>query len=192
VNEFHLEEALDDGTPVLYRLLYPKSKEDIDELKRGFEKLSEYSRYCRFLTQKGEIAEEHYEQISNIDNTDHLALCAIDLSKDPQAGMGIARYVRVEKESDVAEAAVTVIDEYQKKGLGTRLLTLLVQLASEHGINHFRAHVLSSNKGMMKILKRHGAQIRYYGGNLNQIDLPLELLTSEVATPVDLFSLFVH
>ena len=192
MNEFHLEEALDDGTPVLYRLLDPKSNEDIDELKRGFEKLSEYSRYCRFLTRKGEIAEEHYAQISNIDNIDHLALCAIDLSKDPKSGMGIARYVRVEKESDVAEAAVTVIDEYQKKGLGTRLLTLLVQLASEHGISHFRAHVLSTNKGMMKILKRHGAQIRYYGGSLNQIDFPLELLTSGVATPVDLFSLFAQ
>jgi RimJ/RimL family protein N-acetyltransferase len=192
VKEFHLEEALDDGTPVLYRLLDSKSKEDIDELKKGFEKLSEYSRYCRFLIRKGEIAEEHYEQIANIDNIDHLALCAIDLSKDPQAGMGIARYVRVEKEPDVAEAAVTVIDEYQKKGLGTKLLTLLVQLASEHGINRFRAHVLSTNKGMMKILKRHGAQIRYYGGSLNQIDFPLEILISKVATPVDLFSLFAQ
>ncbi|MFW9847066.1 MAG: GNAT family N-acetyltransferase, partial [Candidatus Thorarchaeota archaeon] len=103
----------------------------------------------------------------------HLAICAFDTSKDPMMGIGIARYVRCEDEPLVAEAAVTVIDEYQNRGLGTQLLQTLAELADEKGIQQLRAHVLSNNISILTIARRAGARIKHYEGSVLQIDLPI-------------------
>ena len=55
---------------------------------------------------------------------------------------------------DLAEAAILVEDEYQKQGLGTLLLTRLVEYAQAHGIRAFMAAVHHDNAQIMRFVRR--------------------------------------
>lgn len=170
ITEFHLEIKLKDGTPVLIRMYEP---DDIDEVREGLKKISDSSFYLRFMTSLCRLPDAQLKELKKIDQEHHLAICAFDMSKDPMMGIGIARYVRCEGEPHVAEAAVTVIDEYQNRGLGTQLLQALAELADKKGIQHLRAHVLSNNTPILTIAQRAGAKIKHYEGSVLQIDLPV-------------------
>jgi len=64
-----------------------------------------------------------------------------------------ARYVRLPKPA-AAEIAFTVHDDFQRRGLGTFLLKLLLRLARQDGIRWFEADVMVSNVGMLRLLRR--------------------------------------
>lgn len=69
-------------------------------------------------------------------------------------GVGAARYVRIGP--DLAEAAVTVADDWQGRGLGTALLELLSACARGRGIGHFSGLILETNDDMLALLRRLG------------------------------------
>jgi L-amino acid N-acyltransferase YncA len=146
---------------------------DIDEVREGLKKISDSSFYLRFMTSLCKLPDAQLKKLKKIDQDHHLAICAFDASQDPMVGIGIARYVRCEGEPYVAEAAVTVIDEFQNRGLGTQLLQALAELADENGVKHLRAHVLSNNVAILTIAERAGARIQHYEGSVLQIDLPV-------------------
>ena len=52
--------------------------------------------------------------------------------------------------------AVTVIDSWQRRGLGTVLLRELAQRAAEEGIRHFTAQILADNRPMLTLAQRLG------------------------------------
>jgi hypothetical protein len=53
---------------------------------------------------------------------------------------------------DVAEAAITVVDDWQNKGLGTLLLLRLVAAARERGIRRFESRALADNAALRDVL----------------------------------------
>jgi hypothetical protein len=70
----------------------------------------------------------------------------------------VARCARLPGESDVAEVAVTVVDEYQGRGLGRLLFTLLAASTRGAGIERFRAYVLPDNARVRAAADRLGAR----------------------------------
>lgn len=143
--------TLRDGTRVTLRLLRP---EDRALLRAGFERLSEESRYLRFLSPKTSLSDDELDYLCNIDQENHFALGAMIEPEDPAApgiGVGVARFIRL-PEGDIAEAAVTVADEMQGRGLGRLLFMRLTSAAEERGIFRFRCEVLGSNRGMAGLL----------------------------------------
>lgn len=170
MSDYPIEIRLKDGTPVLIRLL---NQDDKEELKIGFEKLSPKSKYCRFFVPMSSLSNSQLKQLTEIDNKNHVALCAYIESQDDMFGIGVARYVRVDKEPETAEFALTIIDEYQSQGLGTELLNLLIQSARKNGIRKFIGYMLAENSSMLKILKHLGAQIRREDGQIQRVDLIL-------------------
>jgi RimJ/RimL family protein N-acetyltransferase len=155
--DYPIEIRLRDGTPVLIRLL---NQDDKEELKIGFEKLSTKSKYRRFFVPISSLSKSQLKQLTEMDNKNHLALCAYIVGQDGMFGIGVARYFRVEEEPETAEFALTIIDEYQSQGLGTELLNLLIHCARKNGICKFIGYMLAENSSMLKILKHLGAQIR--------------------------------
>ena len=170
------ELALRDGTRIVVRPVLP---EDKDRLREGFARLSAESRYRRFLTALDELSDEQVRYLTEVDYVDHMAWVALDPSRPDQPGVGVARYVRLPDEPAVAEAAVTVLDQYQGRGVGTVLLRLLAGTALEHGIHCFRGYVLATNDPMVEILHDLGATVAREGALL-RVDVPIP------ATPEDL------
>ena len=73
--------------------------------------------------------------------------------------MGIARYVRDREDPHAAEIAVTVIDGWQGRGLGTELLAQLSERACQEGIRRFTAAVAADNAAMTGLLRNLGADL---------------------------------
>lgn len=161
---------LRDGTHVLVRPIVP---DDRALLVEGFERLSRRSRYLRFLHDVDALSEAQLKYFTEIDYDNHMAWIALDEDDPERPGIGVARYIRLAGEPDVAEAAVTVIDDYQGRGLGTLLLGILADSAVEAGIRVFRNYVLAENTGMLEIFADLGATERHVGHGVVEVDVPL-------------------
>ena len=140
-------------------------------LLRGFERLSPESRYRRFLVAMRELSEDKVRYLTEIDHHDHEAIIALD--EKTGDGIGVARYVRDPQRPDVAEVAVTVIDDWQGRGLGTLLLEVLGARARAEGITIFTALMLATNQEMMDVLEGLGpVRIVDREGGTVEIEMP--------------------
>lgn len=162
------EFQLRDGTRVVVRPILP---EDKTRLRAGLARLSELSRYRRFMSGVHDLSEPQLRYLTEIDYVDHMAWVALDPRQPGLPGLGVARYIRLDDPA-IAEAAVTVIDSHQGRGLGSLLLGLLARSARRHGIHTFRAYVVSDNTPMLKMLFDLGADVRREDGVL-RLDVPV-------------------
>lgn len=166
------EVVLADGTRVVLRPLVP---EDGPRILEGFARMSPESRYRRFMSPVSELSPETLRKLTAVDYVDHFAWAALAADEPGQPGIGVARYVRSDDDPEVAEAAVTVIDEYQHRGLGTLLLQALGAAALEHGITRFRGFVLEGNRAMREILEEVGARTTHDGAGLVRVEVDLPI-----------------
>ena len=149
--EWQEERRLADGTPVRLRLLRP---EDRAKLVAGFARLSDASRYARFFTAMPRLPDVTLDRLLATDGWNHVAIAAETGDQPPATaeGLGIARFIRLDDAPDVAEAAVVVVDDMQRRGLGKLLLARLAAAARERGITRFRAEVMRTNDAMLALL----------------------------------------
>jgi hypothetical protein len=149
--------VLADGTSVVVRpLLYG----DRFELAARFQELSARSRRLRFLNAPESLDREDVEYLTNIDHEDHVALAAfVDEGGPVPVGVGVARYIRDADDPTAAEVAVTVVDAYQRRGLGTLLTRILAGVAAGKGIRTFVSYVLWENTTVLDLLADEGARI---------------------------------
>lgn len=162
--------SLRDGTHICLRPISPDDKKNIAD---GLTRLSPESRYRRFMTPLDKLSDERLGYLTDIDYHDHFAWAAFALDEPGKPGIAVARYVRDPEHPDTAEPAVAVIDDYQGRGLGTLLLTLLTTTAVEHGIKRFRASLLADNDPMREMLKNAGASFHADGHGVLTADVDL-------------------
>lgn len=152
--------ALGDGTEIVVRPIRPA---DRPLMVDGFERLSEESRWRRFLRPVSHLTDRDLKYLTEIDYSDHFAWVALT-NDDPPAGLGVGRYVRNADDVRVAEAAIVVVDDWQGRGIGTVLLELLTLTAVQNGIETFRSFVAPSNDAARDLLAGLGADGRYDEG----------------------------
>src|SRR5439155_6933612 len=111
--------TLRDGTRMVVRPITPDDK---DLLLDGFAHLSEQTRFRRFLGYMDKLRAPLLRYLTEIDYVDHFAWVGLDADKNK--GIGVARYVRMHDDPAAAEAAIVVVDDYQRRGAGTILLQL--------------------------------------------------------------------
>lgn len=143
--------VLRDGSHALIRQVH---RGDAALLADGFSRLSAESRNLRFLTGKAALSPAELRYFTEVDHHDHEALGA--LSQVDGRGLGIARYIRHPEDPEAAEVAVTVVDEWQGRGLGTELLKQLTDRAQQHGIRRFTALVAADNAAVIGLLRSVG------------------------------------
>ncbi|TKC94735.1 GNAT family N-acetyltransferase [Polyangium fumosum] len=170
--EYHETRELADGRVVRLRCI---RAEDRDALVRAFGKLSRESRYRRFLSDVPFLSPSMARYLTEVDGKDHVAIVAMTDSLDlkEEEGVGVARFLRLPDAPHIAEAAVTVIDAYQGKGLGRVLLDALTRAARERGISIFRSAVLVSNTPMRRILDEAGGVVHHDEGDTLVVDVPI-------------------
>ena len=167
---------LEDGTPVLLRPVLPS---DAPLIQKGLERLSADSRTSRFFTPVSHLSDGQLDYLTRVDQENHVAWGAIDLSSDEVLGLGIGRFARLPSEPHVAEVALTVVDEAQGHGLGSLLLGVLYCLARSHGVTAFRAVVMPHNQGLVERLRAIGGVVHHEEGQV-LIDLPVVTDTEQL------------
>ena len=130
----------------------PLDADDRNALAEGFERLGPESRYRRFFAPVARLTDAQLEYLTDVDHHDHEALVAVD--EDTRDGVGVARFVRLAE--GVAEPAVAVADDWQRRGVGTHLLDALADRAREEGIGVFVAPVLADNAAALGLLEGLG------------------------------------
>lgn len=163
------------GITAQIRLIGPQ---DRDRFVAGFERLSPESRYRRFFVPVARLRDDVVERLLNTDNWDHLALGAEVLGSQGQPVgpiVAVARFIRLKDRPDTAEAAVTVGDDLQHRGLGRKMLSILMRAASERGIRRFRAHVLSDNTPVLQLLRSMEAPMRPVNDETGMLGYEMDL-----------------
>jgi RimJ/RimL family protein N-acetyltransferase len=91
-----------------------------------------------------------------------------------------ARYVKLTK-AHTAEIALTVHDDFHRRGLGTFMLRLLARLAQAEDLEWFEAEVLSTNDKMLKLFRKltrrqaHGC----WTGDVYHLEIPIRSLITD-------------
>lgn len=160
--------ALRDGSKVLIRQVHST---DAPLLADGFARLSPQSRQMRFLTRKKELSGAELRYFTDVDHHDHEALGALDQANG--RGVGIARYVRDASDPQAADIAVTIVDDWQGRGLGAELLSQLSDRARQEGIRRFTALVAAGNTAMTGLLRNINAEFVRYGPDTVEYEIAL-------------------
>jgi len=169
-------QRLPDGAEVLVRAVRP---EDKPLFASGWERFGDESRYRRFMGVKQKLSTSELSFFTEIDHIDHEAIGALDA--ETGEGLGVARYVRDLERPHAADAAVSVIDAWQGRGLGGLLLRRLCHRAAQNGIRVFTAELLASNHTMLHLFEKLGT-VRVTGRAGAELDIDVELQVSDSPT----------
>jgi acyl-CoA hydrolase/GNAT superfamily N-acetyltransferase len=148
--------SLGDGTQVLLRPIKPTDERMEQELLYS---LSDRSVYLRFFSSTSAFPHEKVQYFTTVDYDEHMAIVAIDEGDGEQQMVGVGRYVK-EKDSDMAELALLVKDDWQGKGLGTLMHKYLEDIARAHKIGGFKAEVLEQNKRALQLFTKQGGNVK--------------------------------
>jgi GNAT superfamily N-acetyltransferase len=114
--------------------------------------LSPAARHYRFLGAVKQLSPEELKRFCDVDGHLSMAFVATVMENGHEIEIGVSRYAP-NADGDVREMAVTVADDWQHRGLGTRLARQLIQHAREHGIKRLYSIDLADN-GLMRLLAR--------------------------------------
>jgi len=154
--------ALADGRTVTVRLATP---EDVDELTRMYESLSDEDRYRRFFS----MARPQKRVIQRL--TDAAAAGGLWLVAVTDDGRIIADVGYTALPDGDAELAITVTEPW-RGWFGPFLLDVLCHEAAVHGIHNLRANVLLENRKMLRLAARRGCAVFSYP-DTNVIELTM-------------------
>ena len=135
-------------------IFVPCGPSDKQMLLDGFEHLSPDSRYARFMAPKSTLTDRELRYLTEVDGIDHFAIGAIrrHLVSKPE-GVGSARFVRLSDQPDTAEPAVTVLDDFHGKGLGSIMLQRLIEAAWERDVRWFCTELLADNTASRRMIE---------------------------------------
>jgi RimJ/RimL family protein N-acetyltransferase len=159
--------TLRDGTGLSVRPLRPTDRHLI---AAGFDSLSDESRYRRFMAPTPRLTERQLDYFTLLDQVDHFAWGVLGPLPEERP-VATARYVRLDQAPDTAELAVTVVDEFQGRGVGSFLVAATALAAVRNGIDVLRAHLLTDNHRMSTVLERLGGTITESEGPTLVVDL---------------------
>ncbi|NIR85562.1 MAG: GNAT family N-acetyltransferase [Gammaproteobacteria bacterium] len=140
---------------------------------RGFDGLSARSRQLRFFSPLNGLSNAQLTYLTEIDNVNHVAIAAFVEKDGDTTPVGLARYIRLAQEPQVAEFAITVVDAFQGRGVGSSLLAALMDHARGNGVGVLRGYVLSANEPMIRMLQRRGAHATAEADGTLRFDLRL-------------------
>ena len=146
---------------------------DVAALVNFFAELSTRSRFLRFhgFTVSGD---RFARTLVDPDWVERGSLIGVMGEAGSEKIVAIGNYVRL-RDPHTAEAAFAVADDFQRKGVGTRLLEQLAQRAAAHGIEAFIAEVLPENRTMLSVFENVGFRAaRSLDGGVIEVRFPIE------------------
>ena len=147
--------TLADGSHLRVREIRPSDKQ---ELQAGLGRLSEKSRYSRFLTPKERFSAAELRYLTEVDGVGHYALVATPVD-DPGRIVAVGRWVRLADQPDTAEAAIVVADCLQRNGVGRELGRRLAEAAARRGITALHGHDARVERGGVQAPRRRCTSI---------------------------------
>ncbi len=144
---------LRDGSTL--RLQTP-SPADFDEIKSFYDGLSWDSQYLRFHGYPRTDLAARAE--ADATGARRFAL----IGRQSGRVVVVAAYIEL-REKGVAEVSFAVADDFQQRGIGTRMLEQLASVGAERGLRRFDADVMAENRTMLRLFEHAGFAIGRVG-----------------------------
>ena len=174
-----LRHRLDDGTKVSLRPIGPDDKPLLEE---GMARLSPQSRRLRFMAPVDTLSRAQLAYLTEVDHRNHVAWGVLH-DDEPVA---VARIVRMNGDPSAAELAVTVVDEFHRRGIARLLITVMAELARDLGIERFVFEALPENEALLALLRGFGARYEMtdgvISGRVDLADIPAPVLDGDLLT----------
>jgi len=165
--QYDADVVLRDGSTLHLRPIRPDDRERVIDFYR---RLSRESLYFRFFTVP-KLDGDKLDALLTIDYVHQFAMVG-DLRGRVVA---VAGYSRGSPSPERAEVAFAIADELQGRGVGTRLLEKLAEIARDQGVMAFDAYVLGDNRRMMDVFLDSGYEVsRRLEGGVFHVVLSLE------------------
>lgn len=152
--------------------LRPIVPSDRDAFQAFVSRLSTEARIHRFLIPVRELSPSALETLTRPDQARHVALVATE----DGAIVGEGRYVAL-ADTGRAEFAIAVADDWQRQGIGARLLGALMAAARSAGLQSLEGEVLRTNAAMLGLMRRYGFRSSICPGDarIACVERPLQL-----------------
>ncbi|MEC5214304.1 acetyltransferase [Polaromonas sp. CG_9.5] len=146
----------------------PIHPDDASMLQEMMLHLSPESRYFRFISSIVELPPAMLARFTLIDYDKEMALVAVyrERKTGPEGDViekerivGVSRYITNPDQSS-CEFALVVADDFSGKGLGSRLMLSIMDVAREKGLSEIEGLVLTQNPGMLKLMKSLGFTVK--------------------------------
>lgn len=152
---------LADNQMYTIRAVRPDDAQMLQSLVRS---LSPQSRYNRFASAITELPDNMLSRFTLIDYEREMALVAQldnpshEQTDQPERIIGVSRYV-TNPDSDTCEFSLMVADDFSGKGIGSRLMAGIMDVARDKGLKQIIGLVLAKNSGMLKLMRGMGFDI---------------------------------
>ena len=156
---------------VFFRPIKPTDERRLKDL---FYSQSKETTLMRFGVPLRFLSEAQFQDLVTIDYLSSVAIAAFAPYKDSIRMIGVGRFY-ADPGGKTAEAAVTVHDDYQVRGIGTFLIDYLAWIAKERGLESLRCEVMTPSSGMLRTLQRRFTKIRESGAGPDGVTLTARL-----------------
>jgi acyl-CoA hydrolase/RimJ/RimL family protein N-acetyltransferase len=144
------------GVEVRFRHIRPSDEE---EMRRLFYRFSDKTVYYRYFSPIKTMPHTKMQQYVNVDCNRICSIVGLTGAPGAERIIAEARFVK-DRNRPYADVAFVVDEPCQGLGIASHMLSMLVRLAKERGLQGFTADVLASNKAMLKVFERSGLPIR--------------------------------
>ncbi|MGD0232301.1 MAG: bifunctional acetate--CoA ligase family protein/GNAT family N-acetyltransferase [Syntrophorhabdales bacterium] len=153
-------------------LLRPVRPEDEPLEHEMLTSLSEKTLKERFFQTIKHITHEMHVRLCNIDYEREIAIVAEITEGDKRRIIAMGRLI-IEPDLKKGEFAVLVHDRFQGRGLGYKLVDMVVGIAHEKGLKEIYGFVLSENRKMINMCHRLGCTIEPLEDHITKVNLDL-------------------
>ncbi len=157
-HQYESQLLLKNGQVVYVRPIVPSDGHFLVDL---FNRMSQRSRYLRFMTNIQELPDALLYRFTHLDYQSCFAIaCQIEVDGRNEI-IAVARY-SLDPDEHIAELGVAVRDDWQHMGVGRYILSKIISIGKDHGISRFGSMMDPQNDTMKKLLRDLGYQVRYF------------------------------
>jgi acetyltransferase len=148
----------------------PIQPDDAQMLQALVASLSKESRYFRFVSSMTELPPSMLARFTLIDYDREMALVAVHKERTANAEgemvekeriIGVSRYI-TNPDKTSCEFTLVVADDFSGKGLGSRLMQSIMDVARDKGLSEIDGLVLTNNPGMLKLMRSLGFTVKLF------------------------------
>ena len=143
------------------RPIQPDDEQRMIKFHKGLSERLVYMRYFQSLSLAARTAHTRLARICSLDPERETVLVALlhNRQSGEQDSVAVGRLSRL-GDTNKAELALLVSDEFQRRGIGTELLLKLIEAARDQKVIHIEAELLRDNTAMQRVLKKQGFRLR--------------------------------
>lgn len=155
-NQYVTHWMLEDGTPVRLRPMRPEDEPLVADFLASCSEETIYFRYFRRIKR---WTHDMLIRFTQNDYDREIGIMAVGVPPGPEVMMGVSRLVTTPDRRN-AEFAIIVADAWHGKGLGSKLVQRLIEVARDMGVRQLWGAVLSENHPMLALAQKYGFTLK--------------------------------